>query len=551
MTERTRRWLLPATVALLALAACITSIGHDFTYDDRYVIMMNERVHSLRGFWRFFAQSYWPPKYGGDGYRPMVILLFTLQWVVGGGAAWVFHLTNILLAVATALAVYWMALALLPPAGAWLAAALFAVHPVHVEVTGNMVGQAELMVGLSLAVAMGVYLRRRRDGTLDTPTVGLLALLFAVALFSKEHGAVFPILLLVAEWTVVRDDRPWRARVLTLRPLFLALIAVTLAYVKLRSLVQDDLAGFAPYAAFRFLNMGTAARIGTMMHEFPRIAQLMLFPTRLSADYSPNDVIIANGIGVDELPGILIVVCTLVLAVALRRRAAVASFGLLWFIVAYGPVSNVLLPTGIVTAERTLFLPSVGVVLVAAVTLLYLLDGAERRTQLALSGLAGLLLVLGLGKSIVRQRVWHDNDILFDQTVRDAPLSYRAHLLRGRNLAVKKRLREAEAELRHAIRLFPYDAGATVDVAEAYRRSGLCKPALPLYEWSFAIDSTLHDGRLGYVYCLSVMERWQDTRQQAFAGMRYGFPWEGKYLRNAVFVADSALGRPLRKRPRI
>jgi protein O-mannosyl-transferase len=512
---------------------------------------MNERVHSLRGFWRFFVQSYWPPKFGGDGYRPIVILLFALQWVAGGGAAWVFHLTNIVLAVATAVAVYWMALALLPDIGAWLAAALFAVHPVHVEVTGNMVGQAELLVGLSLAVGMGLYLRRRREGRLDTPTVGLLALLFAIALFSKEHGAVFPILLLAAEWTVVRDERSWRARVVTLRPLFLALIAVTLAYVKLRSLVQADLAGFAPYAAFRFLNMGAAARIGTMLHEFPRIAQLMLFPTRLSADYSPSDVIIANGIGVDELPGIMLVLCTLVLAVALRRRAPVASFGLLWFIVAYGPVSNVLLPTGIVTAERTLFLPSVGVMLVLAVTLLYLLDGAERRTQLALSGLAGVLLVLGLGKSIVRQRVWHDNDILFDQTVLDAPLSYRAHLLRGRNLALKKRLREAEAELRHAIKLFPYDAGATVDVAEAYRRSGMCKPAIPLYEWSFAIDSTLRDGRLGYVYCLSVMERWQDTRQQAFAGLRYGFPWEGKYLRNAVFVADSALGRPLRKRPPI
>ena len=190
-------------------------------------------------------------------------------------------------------------------------------------------------------------------------------------------------------------------------------------------------------------------------------------------------------------------------------------------------------------------------VLVAAVTLLYLLDGAERRTRVALSGVAAVLLVLGLGKSIVRQRVWHDNDILFDQTVRDAPLSYRAHLLRGRNLAVKKRLREAETELRHAIRIFPYDAGATVDVAEAYRRSGLCEPAVPLYEWSFAIDSTLRDGRLGYVYCLSVLGRWEDTRQQALVGMRYGFPWEGKYLRNAVFVADSALGRPLRKRPPI
>ena len=551
MTNQTHRWLLPTTVALLALAACITSIGHDFTYDDRYVIMMNDRVHSLRSFWNFFAQSYWPPKFGGDGYRPLVILLFAVQWALSDGAAWVFHLTNILLAVGTALAVYWMALALLPPAGAWLAAALFAVHPVHVEVTGNMVGQAELVVGLSLVVAMGWYLRRRADGTFGMRDVGVLSLLYAIGLFSKEHAAVFPLLLLVAEWTVVRDDRSWRARLVTVRPLLLALIAVTLGYIKLRSLVQADLAGFAPYAAFRFLNMGAEARIGTMLHEFPRIAQLMLFPTRLSADYSPNDVIISNGIGLDELPGILLVLCTVTLAFALRRRAPAASFGLFWFIIAYGPVSNVLVATGIVTAERTLFLPSVGVVLVAAVTILYLLEGAARPRRVALASVAGLLLALGLGKSISRQRVWKNNDILFDATVRDAPMSYRAHLLRGRNLAVKKRLREAEAELRLAIRLFPYDAGATVDVAEAYRRSGLCKPAIPLYEWSFAIDSTLRDGRLGYVYCLSVMQRWQDTRQQAFAGMRYGFPWEGKYLRNAVFVADSALGRPLRKRPPI
>jgi hypothetical protein len=235
----------------------------------------------------------------------------------------------------------------------------------------------------------------------------------------------------------------------------------------------------------------------------------------------------------------------------LRRRAPVASLGLFWFIVAYGPVSNVLVPTGIVTAERTLFLPSVGVVLVAAVALVWLRDEMEHRGRTLVAGLAGLLLVLGLGKSISRQRVWRDNDTLFDATVKDAPLSYRAHLLRGRNLARKQRLRDAEAELRHAIRLFPYDAGATVDVAEAYRRSGMCQPAIPLYEWSFAIDSTLRDGRLGYVYCLSVMERWKDTRQQALVGMRYGFPAEGKWLRNAVFVADSALGRPLRKRPQI
>jgi hypothetical protein len=329
----------------------------------------------------------------------------------------------------------------------------------------------------------------------------------------------------------------------------LALIAVTLLYLLLRSRVQENFAGFAPYAAFRFLNMNAAARIGTMMHEFPRIGRLMVFPTRLSVDYSPPDVVIANGVGLSEAPGLLVALGTILVAFALRRRAPVASFGLFWFILAYAPVSNILIPTGIVTAERTLFLPSVGVVLVMATTALWFASRLERPGRIALASAVAVLLSLGVWKSVVRQRVWTNNDILFDSAVIDAPDNYRVHVLRGRNLALKHRLRDMEKEFRRGMHLFPYDAGVTLDVAESYRRAGMCEPALPLYEWSFALDSTIIDGRLGYVYCLSTQARWTDTRHQAFEGLRYGFFWEGKYLRNAIYVADSALGRPLRKQP--
>ena len=150
MTARVRNvvrdrqaWIAPAIVALLALAACITSLGHDFTFDDRYIVFLNQRLHTLHGWWRLFGDTYWPKEIGGDGYRPLVTSLFALQWAAGGGAPWVFHLVNIVLAVCAALAVYWCALAILPPIAALAAAALFAVHPVHVEVTGNVVGQSE------------------------------------------------------------------------------------------------------------------------------------------------------------------------------------------------------------------------------------------------------------------------------------------------------------------------------------------------------------------------------------------------------------------------
>ena len=58
MTRRT--WLPPATVALLALAASITSLGHDFTFDDRYIVLLNKHVHTLANIWRLFGQTYWP-----------------------------------------------------------------------------------------------------------------------------------------------------------------------------------------------------------------------------------------------------------------------------------------------------------------------------------------------------------------------------------------------------------------------------------------------------------------------------------------------------------
>jgi protein O-mannosyl-transferase len=154
MTAAWRRWLPTATVALLALLATITTLGHDFTYDDRGVVFENERIHSLAHLPRLIAETYWPPKYGGDGYRPVVMVMFTMEWAAAHGAPWVFHLVNIVLAVATALAVFWCASAILPRFGAWVAAALFAVHPVHVEVTGNVVGQSELVVALCLSLAV-------------------------------------------------------------------------------------------------------------------------------------------------------------------------------------------------------------------------------------------------------------------------------------------------------------------------------------------------------------------------------------------------------------
>jgi hypothetical protein len=540
MTTALRRWLPAATVALLALAATITTIGHDFTYDDRGVILENTRVHALSHLPRLFLETYWPAKYGGDGYRPIVMSLFTLQWLQGDGDPAVFHLVNILLAVATALAVYWCATAMLPTLGAWVAAALFAVHPVHVEVTGNIVGQSELIVALCLALAVGLYLRRRKARDLRGRDVAAIAALFGLALFSKEHAIVLPALLVAAEFTVLPSDT-WRTRVRAMRLLFLTLAAIALAYLYVRGLVQQDLAGFLPYPIFRFLRMRAIDRIGTMMNEMPRIAQLILFPVRLSADYSPNDVLVADGPALSQIPGLFICVGSVLLAFVLRSRAPVVSFGLLWVIIAFLPVSNLLVPAGFVTAERTLFFPSIGAVLMAGALAEHVRGHASvSRRRLATVGLAALLLA-GLARSIDRQRVWKNNDAFFVALMHDAPNGYRAHFLHARHVGLKNRLAEMEIEYRRAIRMFPYDAGMTLSVADAYTRVGLCAPAVALFEWTYGVEPETGEGRYEYVYCLAKLGRWADVRREALDGLRKVPPRDIRLMRAAVVEANKAL----------
>ena len=549
MTRRER--LAMATVAVLALLATVTSLGHDFTFADIYVVRNNARVHALTGLWKLFGQTYWPPQLGGDGYRPLVMTLFSVQWVLGNGAPWVFHLGNILMAVATAAAVYWCARAILPEAGAWAAGALFAVHPVHVEVTGNVVGQSELLVALCLALAVGHYVRSRRAGMIGLRDAVIVLVLFALGLLAKEHAIVLPALLVAAEFTVI-DDRSWRgsprvARQARLFGLSLALVAVVYLYV--RSLVQTNLTGFVPFPVFVFLKMNALDRAALMMTEIPRVAQLLVFPTRLSADYSPAEVHIPQGFEALELPGIIICLGVVALAFALRRRSPVASFGLWWVVLSYLPVSNLLVAAGFIVAERTLFTPTICVVLVAGAAFEWLRSHHTVRLRQLATAALGLLLVLGTARSIDRQRVWKNNDVLFDQLVKDQPNGYRAHFLRGRQVGSHTELRQTEMEYKRAIRLFPYDVSMTLVIASDYHRAGLCAPAVALLRWSYAVLEYTQDGRYQYVDCLAKLGRWQESREAALEGLRWVDARQSRGLRRQVASADSALGRRQWPRP--
>ena len=494
----------------LVLISTGRSLGNGFAFDDVPIILDNTQVHVMSPPWVYAQQSYWPPKNLGDAYRPWTVWWFAIQWAVSGGAPWVFHLVSVALTAAVTLAVYGLGLELMPAAGAVAAAALFAVHPVHVEATGNVVGQAELWMTLFSVAGAWVYLRARRGGTLGPGPRWTLAALVVLAGASKEQGIVLPGLLGLVE-LLGFPLIPWRDRLRAVGPTFGVLALTGVCFLIGRYAVLGDLGGGPPAAGLE--GLGLPGRVGVMLPLVVDWARLLLWPDALSAQYSPP----AYG-GTTSLPQALIGGAIAAAALAggwwSRHRAPHVALGLGWIGLAIFPVSNVLFPTGILIAERTLFLASVGGVLVVSAL-------GTRRSAL---GRAGVVVLIGLGaaRSFSRQAVWRDGATLFAQTIIDQPNGYRGFFVFGRELVRRDQPNLAVAMYRRAGSLYGGDPRVFEEWGQILRGRKQCAEAIPIFERGVSAAPTGTVARSRLFECLMSERRFREALDVARLGVDLG-----------------------------
>ena len=546
-TLRRPAWLSPLSLALLAIAASAPGILNEFTYDDRPVILDNPFMHDLHGWWRVFTRSYWPQDWGGDGYRPLTSLAFKLEFSLSGGSPMLVHGVNIALYALCAVLAFYFARRILPEWCAWVVAALFAVHPVHVEAVANSVGQSELLVAAFMLPALTLYLRdRMRDGGVLAPrTIGAIMLIYAGACFSKEHGIVLPALLVAAELTVIADPSTAAERVRRLRPFYLGLTAIALTFLAARSRVfagqGGGIVGFQPFQPFASLHISATDRLLTAIGVVPDWFRLLYWPRHLSSEYSPPGTEIAQGLSVSQLPGFVLLAATIALGVMLRRKKPTMSFGIAFAAITLLPSSNFLVTTGIVLAERTLFLPSLGAMILLGAVLIPMIDAWRERfsrpVRLAPQLLCGVLLLTGAVRSEGRAKVWHDNDTLFRNAIVDSPDGYRPHYMLGSWLFQHNQMREGEAQYKTALKLFPYDPYMTFNLAEQYRKSGLCAPAIPFYRWTWNLDPDFPMGRTQLATCLLNVAEYDSAKVAALGALKAGGP--SRITHRIIKLADS------------
>jgi hypothetical protein len=329
-----------------------------------------------------------------------------------------------------------------------------------------------------------------------------------------------------------------------IRPLILVMLLGAATFFAIRTLaLQGDPVGTFTAEALTGLSVG--GRALTMLTVVPHWFRLLLWPAHLRGDYSPREIETATSWGIDHTQGALMLALALIVTLACWRRLPVVSFGLLWTAVAIFPVSNVLVPTGIVLAERTLFLPSIGMMIAVgglAAPVIDRLRTSSRPTQL-LAG-AGVLavLIMGTWRSASRQRVWQDQFTFWHQTTIDAPLSYRAHHALAQLLFMIGSRQWAEREYKASIALYPKQWGHYFDLANKLRLNGTCEQAVRYYRETLLIEPQQEAARTSLIACLLHLGRYPDSRAEAREGVAYATrPATTRVFQRLVQVSDSAI----------
>lgn len=455
-------------VLFVALAAFLNSLGNGFAYDDNAIIVQNPVVTHTE--WKqALLGRYWQEASAGTGlYRPVTVAAFAAEWRLFSGNHVGFHAVNVVLNAVVSLLVLALLLRFVPLPAALAGALFFAVHPVHVEAVANVVGQAELLAALAVLLACLLYLDGSEwTGTRHTLRLGGLALLYLLGLGAKEIAVTLPGLLFLLELFRASDE-PFRRRFTRELPVYLGLTAVLGGYLLLRWSVLGTVVGEVP--APSLIHLSSLDRVLTSFTLWPEYLRLMVFPRVLSADYAPAVLLPATSMSADVWLGLVVLGVAGAVAWWARKHAPALSLGLLWFGVAVLPVCDLIVPTGILLAERTLFLPSVGAAfaLAGVVTLVVTAGSVRERWALGTVGvLAGLALFI---RTVDRNPTWLSSYIVFDTLATEHPESYRSFLARGNGLRRVGQLDEAAQQYEMALRLTPHNYALKIEVADFYGR---------------------------------------------------------------------------------
>ena len=380
-----------------------------FVWDDNAYITEAELVREASGLWQIWFA---PDKGVESHYWPLTYTTFWLEHKLWGFDPAGYHIVNVLLHLANTL-LLWHLLRRLVVSGAWVVAAVFAVHPLHVESVAWVIERKDVLSGLFYLAAALTWIRFVEQSR-PSCYVGSLAL-YVAALLSKSIAVTLPAALLIWHWW--KQGRVTSADLFRLVPFFIVGLAITIG----------DLSFYQPREGVSFdYSLVERSLIASRALWF--YAGKLLWPTNLSVIYPRWDIHVADPLAWGYL------VAAAVLALALWHfrtqigRGPLA--GALFFAVTLSPVLC-FVDYGYMlcafVADRFQYLAGLGVMAVVIGAAAYGVRLLSDIWQKVMLGVVVTALVV-LGRlTWQQQEVWRDNETLWNHVIALNPQARNAH----------------------------------------------------------------------------------------------------------------------------
>jgi tetratricopeptide (TPR) repeat protein len=436
-----QRLLLPL-LALLPLAAFGPHLGKVFIYydDDQYLAENPAIQHGLT-----WAGARWAFTTGRvANWHPLTWLSHMADVSLFGMNPIAHHAMGLLWHVVNTLLLYLVFRRLTGSAGrsAWVAA-LFAVHPAHVESVAWAAERKDLLstaFGLAAIWTYGLWVRER-----GVVRYLVVLILFAAGLMSKPMLVSLPIVLLLLDfwplgrWSVGKRERA--GLILEKTPLLLMAAA---------SSVVTFLVQRAGGAVRSFESFPLSVRIGNALVAYAGYLKMFVWPTRLVVFYPHPGALPAWKV----LGALLLLTGLSAGALVLRRQAPYLLVGWLWFLVMLFPVIGVVQVGFQAMADRYTYLPFVGLFVAVAWGVPAIVSRWRYGGPALQVAAVAVVAAAALGAA-AQARYWKDSETLFLHAIAVTKNNSIAHNNLGNYYNETGRPAEALPHLLEAVRIDP------------------------------------------------------------------------------------------------
>ena len=449
--NRLPHWSFGAAIFALALLTFLPIRNHAWlNYDDNVYITQSAPV--LAG-WTMEGLIWAFSSFDGANWFPLTRLSWMLDSEFHGTRAEGFFWTNILLHALASLALF-DGLARLTrnaPRSAFVAA-VFAVHPLHIESVAWIAARKDPLSALFFALALGVYARDRDRGGSVAGNIGVFACT-ALGLMAKPILVTLPFVLLLLDFwplrRLERSDAPGRFDTTKVRtaiveklPLFALVAGVSVV-----TLIAQNTGG----TVASFNQVDTLTRLGNALVSYSAYIGKYLWPTGLAVFY-PHSGATPSG-PVLALSALLLMAVTAV-SWSQRRKHPYLAVGWLWYLGMLVPVIGLVQVGSQAMADRYSYLPLIGLAIGMAWGVPEFCARLPAR-RIALPLLAACAITALTVATSFQLRHWRDSEALFRHALRVTERNHVAHSYLGASLLEQGRTADAIREFEIALQLRP------------------------------------------------------------------------------------------------